>query len=68
MGSFYKHKVPPGKYPHITKEFLIAERAAGKSVNQIAEDNKVPRGTISTMMTKWGLSAKRGDKPSGTTT
>jgi transcriptional regulator of acetoin/glycerol metabolism len=49
------------KYPLITKEFLIAERAAGKTVSQIADENGIPRGTISSRFKTWGISGhKRG--------
>ena len=59
MFNLWKHKVPPGKHSHITKEFLQAERDAGKTVKQIAKDNNIPSGTISTLLQKHGVSKKR---------
>lgn len=53
-----KHKPAPSKYPHITKEFLQAERDAGKTVDQIAIENNMPRGSVSTLLTKYKV--KRG--------
>lgn len=48
------------KYLHITKEHLQAERAAGKTVDQISADNGIPRGTLTWLFKKHGL--VRGSK------
>jgi transcriptional regulator of acetoin/glycerol metabolism len=58
---YTNHKKAEDKYPHITKEFLQAERNAGKTVSQIAEETDIPRGTISSRLKTWGISGhKRG--------
>lgn len=59
MHFSYKHKTKPGKHAHITKEFLQAERDAGKTVKQIAEDTGIAQGSISSLFIKHGLTIKR---------
>jgi hypothetical protein len=51
----------PVKYNHITKEHLESERAAGKTIDQISADNGIPRGTLTWMLKKHGISGyKKG--------
>jgi len=48
-----------GKYAHITKEHLQAEIAAGKTVMEIAHDNDIPFGSMSGLLKRHGLSARK---------
>lgn len=42
-------------YPHVNKEFLEAEFAAGKSVSAIEREQGMPAGTLSYRVRKFGL-------------
>lgn len=46
------------KYPHITKEFLEAEFAAGKSGIQVEREQGMPSGVISYYMKKFGVKSQ----------
>ncbi|TFE30821.1 hypothetical protein [Cohnella luojiensis] len=49
-----------GKYKHVTKELLQRELASGKLLNDIAEEQGVPRGMMDYLLKINGL-ASRGD-------
>lgn len=48
----------PTKYPHITKEFLEAEFAAGKSGNQVQREQGMSPGTIQHFMKRFGIKSQ----------
>lgn len=59
----YSHKQPASKYSHITKELLESEIASGKTVDQIALDNNIIRGSMNGLLSKHGLSGhKKGHR------
>ncbi|XEC97022.1 hypothetical protein AB6A23_11055 [Paenibacillus tarimensis] len=48
-----------GKYPHVTPDKIKAGSDAGKTISELAEEFNIPRGTLSTLITYYGLTTRR---------
>lgn len=53
------NKVYNGPHKHLTRELLQGELAAGKTIDHIARDYQIPRGTMSGILARFGLSKPR---------